>query len=431
MTATMQPAVGRNAGIGASTTGLEKCLIFLTIVALPTENHFLFIPGFSLQFILFGIIAVYVLLNRFAQLLSTLSHPALLAAYVFLFTGFMVESTHDHASYDEVIRVAQMIIGAILLASLCRDLPALRIACYGYLAAGVWLSMLLFLTSYSTLSATTASNFNEASQLRERAFEDNPLQANLNNMAFGAGQAAIVALSWALRAQTSQSRILLIAVGLFCLTGSFLPLSRSGALITLLSSASVIYGYGLRHAKVVLIVAVVAVAILNVVPQAIWSRMSFSFEAQEGKVEGRASVYKASMAHLTDYFFTGVGSGNFWSHWGRRTEFASQSGRVSGAHNCFIQVTLYWGILGLMAFLFVLWQAYRCVPRFCNREAAALCILGLGVSLLLFSMVVHNVYAKEFSLGLGLLAGADRWIWPRGFVDASSNARTGRMLRAV
>jgi len=413
---TVNSPVVRNSGGGAPTTSLEKWLILLAIVALPTENHFLFIPGFSLQFILFGIIAVYVAWNRFSELLRTVGHPALIAAYLFLTVGFLLEWTHAHHSYDELIRVVQMVIGAILLASLCRDLPALRMACYGYLAAGLWLSILLFMTSYGALNAATATDFQQASQLRAAAFEDNPLQANLNNMAFGAAQAAVIALSWGLVTRATLPRGFFIASGLICLIGAFLPLSRSGVAIAVASCATVMYAFGLRHGKGILIAVLLAGAVLMWVPQAVWSRMSFTFEKHEGKTEGRALVYGAAIDHLPEYFLTGVGAGNFWTHWGRRTEFASDSGRVSGAHNCFMQVTLYWGILGLTAFLTVFWQAYRCLPRHSNREAAALALVGIGVSILLFSMVSHNIYAKEFTLALGVLVGAHRWVWPHGTV---------------
>ncbi len=428
MTINAISTVGRNARFGAPTTGLEKALIALAIVALPTENHFLFIPGFSLQFILFGIIAVYIVLNRFSELLNTVGHPALLAAYLFLTIGFLVEWTHDHDSYYELIRVAQMIFGAILIACLCRDLPALKMACYGYLAAGLWLSILLFMTSYGTLNAAGASDFQEASQLRATVFEDNPLQANLNSMAFGAAQAAVVALSWGLLAQRTLPRGLYVAAGLICLIGAFLPLSRSGVAIALASCTSVMYAFGLRHAKGFLIAALLAGAVLMLVPQAVWSRMSFTFEKHEGKTEGRALVYGVAIDHFPEYFLAGVGAGNFYSHWGRRTELLSDSGRVSGVHNSFMQVTIYWGILGAMAFLLVFWQAYRCVPRCSSREAAALALVGIGVSILLFSMVSHNIYAKEYALALGLLVGAQNWIWPRGVVYPLSDMRQRNSL---
>jgi O-Antigen ligase len=406
---------GVEAGEIAATSGLERVFLFTTIVALPTENHFTFLPGFSLIFLLFGAIALYVVFFRFSELLQTVCHPLFLAAFLFLGYGVLMELTHDNASYGELFRVAQMIVGAVLLATICRDWPALRSACHGYLIAGVFLSALLFFTSYGALSQATTANFQEASELRASAFENNPLEANLNSMAFGAGQAAVVALAWALAAHGSLHRNLYLIAGVICMIGSFLPLSRGGVAITIAACASVMYAFGLRHGKPLLIAVLVGGAVLMWVPQSVWSRMSFSFEEREGKVEGRARVYGTAIDHLPEYVLTGIGAGNFWSAWGLKTEL-NTGGRVTGSHNCFIQVTLYWGILGLLALVLIFWQAYRCIPRYSNRDAAALSLVGVAVSLGLYSMVIHSVYAKEFSLGLGLLAGGQRWIWPQGIV---------------
>ncbi|WP_447603647.1 O-antigen ligase family protein [Nitrospira sp. Nam80] len=412
------------------TSVFERVLLLLTIVALPADDHFRIVPGYSILFLLFVVLGIYVLAVRFAQLLITLSQPTILACLLFLALAGLIEFTHPLSSYSELIRIAQMILGGILIGSICRDLQAIRMACYGYLVAGVWLSVLLFLTSYGALNAATASDFHEASQLRDAAFDENPLQANLNTMAFGAGQAAIVALAWALSRQESRFRLLFIGVGLFCLVGAFLPLSRGGVAITIISCVSVMYAFGLRHGKALLIAVVIAATIASVVPQAVWSRMSFSFEEKEGKIEGRALIYQAAIDHLPDYLLTGVGAGNFWSGWGRRSEFATY-GRTGGAHNCFFQVTLYWGMLGAAALALVFWNAYRCVPRACSREASALCLLGIGVGLLLFSMVVHNLYSKEFSLGLGLLVGARTWVWPYGVVYATPQPPTVEVFDVI
>ena len=405
----------RSPGAVAPTSRVERAMLAMTIVALPAENHFLFLPGFSILFVLFGAIAVYVTLARFSDLLRILFHPVFLAGYGFLGFGFLMEVTHDNADYHELIRVAQMIIGAILVATLCRDWAALRAACYGYLAAGFYLALLLFVTSYGALSQATSSNFQEASQLRAQAFEDNPLESNLNSMAFGAGQATVVALAWALTTHGSLHRSLYMGLGVFCMIGAFLPLSRGGVAITIAACASVMYAFGLRHGKAILIVVLVGGAVLMWVPQSVWYRMSFSLEEQDGKVEGRALVYGTAIENLPEYLLTGVGAGNFWTAWGLKTAFASR-GRVSGSHNAFLQVTLYWGIFGLLALLLIFWQAYRCVPRCSKREASSLSLLGIAVSLGLYSMVIHSVYAKEFSLGLGLLAGGHQWIWPEGIV---------------
>jgi hypothetical protein len=404
----------------SSTSSLEKALLALIIISLPLESHLLIIPGYSVQFVMFGVVALYLLLTHPAALLKTMGQPVFIAAYVFLFYSAVMEITAPYANFHELTRIGQMIAGAILIASICRDMQGLKVALSGYLVAGLWLSVLLFLTSYGAIQGAAASSFDEASKLRAEVFAENPIHADLNSMAFAAGEAAVVALAWALMARSASSRHLLIGVGLFCLVATFLPLSRGGVVITLISCASVFNGFGLRYAKSILIVMVLGAVVAAAVPEAIWSRMAFSFEEQEGKREGRATVYQAAMEHLPEYILTGVGSGNFWSNWGAKTEFKGTSSRVSGTHNSLFQVTLCWGIGGLLTLLMVFWQAYRCLPRRGAWDVASLCLLGISVSLLLYAQVVHTLYAKEFCLGLGLLAGARCWVWPQGVVPRDS-----------
>jgi len=141
--------------------------------------------------------------------------------------------------------------------------------------------------------------------------------------------------------------------------------------------------------------------------------MAFSTQVHDGKVEARARIYKASVEYLPEYVLTGVGMANYWGHWGAQHRFTGRTG-VVGAHNCFFQVTIYWGLAGFLALLTVIWQAYRYCPKHCGNDTLALSLLGIVVSVGLMLLIVPNLYSKPFSLGLGLLVGARYWIWPTG-----------------
>jgi hypothetical protein len=410
--------VARRATSVTTTSVLERLLLVLIIVVLPLENHIRKVPGYSILFFLFGIVAIYVVLNRPWALKRAICHPVFRAAFGFLGLSLAIEYTHPYSDTSEILRIGQMILGGIVVASICRDLASLQAALLGYVVAGIWVSVVLFLTSYGALQAGNPMDFNEASLLRVEAFMENPVQGNLNGMAFVAAQGTVVAFASALTARSVLLRSFLMSAGLFCLVATFLPMSRSGVVIAIVSCASVLYAFGLRRGKAMLLAALIVGAIFMWVPESVWTRMSFSTETYDGKMEGRALVYMAAIEHFPEYAITGVGAGNFWSSWGPRSRFAGGDGMLSGSHNCFFQVTLYWGVGALVVLLSVLWQAYRNLPRHCNREPESLCLVGISVSLLLLSLVVHNVYAKEFSLGLGMLVGARCWIWPIGVVQS-------------
>ncbi len=97
-------------------------------------------------------------------------------------------------------------------------------------------------------------------------------------------------------------------------------------------------------------------------------------------------------------------------------ETYSKNGGISGAHNCFIQLTVYWGFLAFGTLLAVMVAIFLSHPKNCSADPMGLCLLGISFSLLFFMMFIHQLYAKEFSLGLGLIVGSRLWIWPTGEV---------------
>jgi hypothetical protein len=156
----------------------------------------------------------------------------------------------------------------------------------------------------------------------------------------------------------------------------------------------------------------VAISVM-LIPQAVWERMSFSTDSEGGTIEGRARVYTAAVEYLPEYIVAGVGAGNFWGDWGSQTDFAHGLG-VTGTHNGFLQVAIYWGLAGLLGLLWIIWRAYRCLPRHDGKDPLLLCLIGVSLSLCLVLMTIHNLYSKEFAIGLGLLVAGECWIWPGG-----------------
>jgi O-antigen ligase len=400
------------------TTRVERLLLAVTIILLPLQDHIPDVAGFSIMWIMFGVLAIYVLVNRAGTLAVVWLHPVFLTAFGFLYGMSLLEFLHPDSSYSEIVSIASMFVGAIFVAALCRDRRALQTAIYGYIGASLWLGILLFMTSYGALSGAAATNFQEASRIRDKVITANPLQGNANAMAAQAGQGAAGALALGLKARGRRRRYLLLGITLFCLVASFLPMSRGAVALVVVSCATVLVASGVRLGKIAIAASIIGVAMTALIPDAVWSRMTFSTQATRGKLEGRAQVYSAALEGFPEYALTGVGVGNFWKSWGFDHGFRYHSG-VLGAHNGFFQVTIYWGLPGLLALIAVVWQAHCCLPRHCRYDALALSLLGLSVSLLMILMVRHVLYAKEFSLGLGLLVGSRCWIWPRGIVPSA------------
>ena len=398
------------------TTPAERGLIATTVILLPIENQIPAVGGFSVLFLLFGVIAVYVALNRLVNLDRVWMHPVFAATFLFLLVTGALEFTSPLPMYRDLARFALAVCGAVLLACLCRDRAALRMALYGYLCSGLVLSSLLYLTSYDILSQATVGGFQDATDLRAETFRESPIQANLNSLALLTAQAGVIALGLGLASRGRPSVVFLGIAG-FCILSSMLTMSRGGLAIAALSSATVLFAHGLKRARTLLLVGLLTSGLLGAMPDAIFSRMSFSTEKQDSRLEARASLYVGALNTLPEYVLSGVGAGNFYQKWGFEKGFVRGHHRlkVVAVHNSFLQIMINWGLIGLLMYLTIVWQAYRCLPQKYGNDGLALGLLGLATSCLLWAVVSHNFYDKSFTLALGMLAGAHRWIWPQAF----------------
>jgi len=401
---------------------VEQALIFVAMVTLPLENHLPTVAGMSASFLIFTALGAYVIMNRPRALGRVWQHPVFIAAYVFIGVSALLEFSSPLSSYSEVFRFGSMIGGAVFLSAICRDRSGLAAGLYGYIVAALWVSVFLFLTSYGVVKGMgQVGDFHEASKVRAEAFGDMGLQANINALAFSCTQGAVVAFTLALVGNVKSRRILFFGIATFCLVASFLPMSRGAAVITIVSFAVVLYAHGFRHGNVLILASILGVSIYMVVPDAVWSRMAYSTETRSGKMEGRAWIYTTALNRLPEYVVAGVGAGNYYKKWGVEKGFAREHGgvvTVAGSHNSLLQITIFWGVLSLLLYLWIVWCVYRSIPLRCGRDELSLALLGIIVSLSLWMCESHGFYDKWFACGLGLLVGARQWIWPRGVVLA-------------
>jgi hypothetical protein len=398
----------------ATTTPAERILLLTTVLILPLELHIPTVAGFSSQFLMFAVLAGYVAINRLRCLDGIWMHPVFVAAYVFIGVSVALEFASPFSSYEVIGRFALMIAGALVVASLCRDRSALKVLLYGYIAAALWLGALLIITTYGTLSGVVATNFEQASQVREQVFTDAPVKANLNSMAFNCVQGGIVALAFALGSASVRGRNFFAVIGILSLVASSLPMSRGAIVNAVVSYGAVLKANGMRQGKVWLLTGLLAASAFFFVPHAMWSRMEFITE--EGQKESRAVLYESAIQHAEDYLFTGVGVGNYLNKWGIEHGFGRRDGsgniRVYASHNTFLQVLIYYGAIGLLPFFVVIWLAYRCLPQTFGTDALTLGMLGIAVSLLLLMPFTSEFYYKGYSLGLGMLVAYQRWLTP-------------------
>lgn len=393
------------------TTRAERLLLSGAVAILPAQFFFPKVGGLSIAFILFGVLASYLILWRSRTLKRTLLHPVFLAGYAFLGTSFFMELVHGDPHYVQLSRIFLMFVGAILIASLCRDRRAIFSAIFGLVLSSLVMSILLIYFTYGAFSGTQAHNFQEATTFREELYVDNPMnKIDANQMGFFSGQGAVVALVLAVTTRSAFLRYGMLISGVICLVAAFMPMSRGAVMILFLTGAAVFYAYGIFRPKVLASVGIIAICLLVMIPDAIFSRFAFSLEGKHSgtHVEGRSRIYSAVIKNLPEYYLIGVGISQYYGKWGRQNGFHFR-GHVFGTHNTFAQVLVFWGLPGLFALLVVLWQVYRYLPTPRRSDPVYLCLIGISLSVLLESLVVHTFYGKEFSIALGLLVACSQW----------------------
>jgi O-Antigen ligase len=393
---------------------------------MPLQENIPTVAGFSFMYIIFGVLGGYVLLTRPSALARISVHPVFLAAYTLLCLGLLIESMHSSSSYFELRRFGYMVAGAIVIASLCRDRPALQLSIYGYLITGIWMSAFLILGFYDSLEEATALSLHEANTVRAEIFESNSLATGLNEISFTTAQSVVVALALALTAFTSLRRILFLGIAIICAVATFIPMSRGGILIAFISYAAVMLTHRGKRMRAIIATVILGAGILTWVPHValtrVLSSMSSSYysslisPAYQVEADGRSRIFSAAIEHLPEYLWTGIGAGNFWGWWGSSNGFGTNYSTV-GAHNGLLQVMIYWGLPGLLVLIAVIWTAYRCLPKASGADSLSLSLLGISITLLLWMMISHTLHSKVFSLGLGLLVGTRCWIWPNGIVQ--------------
>ncbi len=400
------------------------------MLTLPLENYFPTVAGMTISFIMFALLAAYVIVNRPRSLGRIWYHPVFIAAYAFIGVSALLEFSSPLSRYGDIIRFGQSIGGAVCLAVLCRDRSALTIGLYGYIATALLVSVVLFSIGYGTLQGMEGEDFDESSKVRNQVYGEKPLGANINHLAFLCAQGAIVAFALSLSDRLKHFRIPLLGVGAFCLTASFLPMSRGVAVNLLVSFATMLYAQGFRYGKALILAAILGLTVYMVVPDAIWGRMVFSTERnQSGKMESRAQLYTTAFDRLPEYIMGGVGAGNYFGKWGLEKGFARHHNGLTvahGVHNSFLAITIYWGVLGLSLFLWIIWQVYRLVPLRCGHDELSLALLGVLVSIGLYLFQIHGFYDKLFAFAVGMMVGARQWIWPTGVVSETVGANVRR-----
>ena len=390
----------------SSTNRIECILLILVIVSLPLENLLPAIGPFSLAFLAFGLAATSVVVFRLQALKKVLRHPLIRAWGLLLLVGVGMEMTHEKPGFAYVFRLAQMVAGAVVIASLARDRRAVLVSFGSFVVVGMICAAVLYRSGGGDLYQDEAEGFYEASVARENALKDTDLSKDLNRLAFIMAVSGALGITLAISARSVFSRAVSGTAGLAGLIGSFLTVSRSGVLIALVPIAVVLALRKKARMSSLLWAGGLALAVTLLAPDVLWERMSVGNVDRLGRQEIRGALYIDFATNAEDYILNGIGETDYWSEWAEKV-----IGRRLGAHNAVLHVTVLWGFPALLGFGVMAWVTYRTLPRFDDADLVSVGLWTVVIAASLRLLVTHNLYTKEFSVVFGLVIAARLWLY--------------------
>ncbi|MEO8085695.1 MAG: O-antigen ligase family protein [Bacteroidota bacterium] len=394
-------------------TPFEKVLLFLAVVSILFEPYLPFLGGASTAFYIFSFIMGYTLFMRLNEFRVIVKSKYFMATIGFVLVCVFMESIHLYPSYIDIFRFMNMALGMFCIAVLCRDKKAIDVIIYTFILSTAIHAVYMMLGPMSSLnSMSAAQGFDEASKARIQAFEEFTIHDYLNQTSVFSGLGTILAIIAWYYESVKIKRWFLLAVILFSMIGTFLPTSRTGALVLFVSLIAFAVKTKVKIKKWIMPTIIVGLLIFFIVPEVVWVRISSVGRISElREADSRVKMYTTIVQMLQKYILTGVGCGNYWKHW------AVDNGLTNimtiyeplAPHNAFLMIWIFWGLPAFLAFIYLMFVFSNALEKniFHNRQKASvyIFILMIPVIYLFYSRFHHKV----FSVGIGMMLGARFW----------------------
>jgi len=203
-------------------------------------------------------------------------------------------------------------------------------------------------------------------------------------------------------------KISLIGLSLLVMICLILTFSR-GALIAIFISCFIFAFYFRKKAFILLIFPVIFLLIYIFTP--ILEIYSFNFTKGKGSISviARLDLWERTTKLIADYPILGSGPGTYVSLIGRYNKDATPN--TSYPHNSFLQIAAEIGIIGLLAFLWIIIKIFLEALKYRNKlstNTQKCILLGLSAGLMAFliqSFFDTNLFSLQLVITFWLLTG--------------------------
>jgi putative inorganic carbon (hco3(-)) transporter len=378
---------------------VSQILIGLFIISFPFQEN-IYVRGFSMSFIAMGLLSLYVFFNHYGRLKQIISHSKIVKYFVYFLIGIsIIEFLHPNASIANIIRVGYILISSIMIVSIMYSKKNLIFIANAYVISGIFVGLNLVFFGYSILLGGNATSFNDASIIRDRIVENISINQDINNLAFNQGLSSLLGAVFFFISDKKRKKYFYLVALLITFMGMIVTMSRGGLITVIGTVVFTIYYFKISVTKKILFPILFLFILVLVTPSAYFSRFNINLSKDVAKQEGRARVFNSSVDALVDEGLLGVGEGNYWSVWGKSSKLAKYYGqkiRVIGTHNLFFQITLNWGIIGILLFLMVIYTIISYRPSRYNNDTESYLFIVVFISSLLYMAQIHNLQTKDF-----------------------------------
>jgi hypothetical protein len=375
------------------------------------------IAGKGIAFIGFIFFLGYTLFVNYKYFIAAVSSSLMLFFAAFVLYSSLMEYLHDSSNWREINRTFFMMASVPLYASwILRNKDATRYIIFSFL----FLTIVFALNIAFSVSLFTMLSFQDADSARDYASENLFFFMDMNGAGFFMGISLIICFLLSSQQSISKKEKTLYTIGsILFLYALLCCVSRSAFVNVLIVMVVMMIRYGIRiklnHLLLlILFPLILSSAYIDQIDNLIFSRFKTIEIGNEGSGDSRVRLYSIALRYADDFFWTGVGEGNYYGEWGLNSDLAKEKYDselgvteriVAPAHNSFLQILLYWGIGAMLIYSLILVKIYTLLPSGKEDYVFSKCAVAMFLSTVILSLFTNCFNYKEFTLIYGLILG--------------------------
>jgi hypothetical protein len=388
--------------------------IFKIIEDAIYQDSILFGKGFA--FYGFFYFLIYTLIFNYKLFVISFKNNFIKLCALFLVISFIIESFHKTPRYIELLRVVFMMASIPLYVSwILKNKQAIYYILGGFV---IW-SIIMALNLTLNVSLLTMLDYGDSEAARVYATEKMFFIADLNLLGYLSGTIMFICFLYSMESNLSKitkNTFLIISI----LSGYALicTVSRSGFVNVFIILMVLAKKYKLKIKFQYLIFPIIFILLTSVsnlekINGLIFSRFETIDLNDEKSEDSRTVLYSKLYGYLGEVYLFGVGEGGYFGEWGANSSLSKVSYSeekvntviMMAAHNSFLQILFYWGIIPVVIYVLIYLNLFYMLPISSYKDILSKSVTILLIFSFMMSLFLNNFAYKEHSVVCSLILG--------------------------